>query len=343
MLGNLVGIQSANKLGISENGMGQTGTIQAGMIPYIIFAAAVVVLLILITVLVIYLIRKKKAMTEIEEEQVVTEIPGMEGSTGIKVEPATAERPIAIGSVHGIGRRSYQQDSFGISDINDAAHFRQKGLMAVVADGMGGLSDGDKISQCVVISMLKGFEENSDNLPEPSLLFKLLNDSNESVNNLLASMGGGRSGSTLTAVIVKDRKLSWISVGDSHIYVYREGKLVKVNKDHNYAAELDEQVSRGMITVEEAMSDPQRAALTSYIGMGNLEHVDQNEKSVFLEKGDRILLMSDGVYGTVGDDRLCELMGYKLRQSCIMIENEIRQYNKDNQDNYTCVILEITE
>ena len=335
-------IQSLNGFDRSTE-VAETAETVTGSGTFIFLALIIALLLIAITVLVFYIIRKKKNMREFYNDHVTTEIPDTDDGSGIKIKAASAGRPIAIGSIHGIGSRNYQQDSFGFSDADDIELYKDKGFIAVVADGMGGLSDGDKVSQCVVISMLKGFEENNDEIPMPSLLLKLVNDANEEVNDLLESIGGGRSGSTLTAVIIRENKLSWISVGDSHIYVYRSGKLLKVNKDHNYAAELDEQVRRGMISEEEALSDPQRAALTSYIGMGTPEYIDQNEKPLILEKGDRVLLMSDGVYGTVSDEKICELMGYKLRQSCIMIENEIRHSNKRNQDNYTCVILEITK
>ena len=123
--------------------------------------------------------------------------------------------------------------------------------------------------------------------------------------------------------------------------MYRKGKLIKLNQEHNYAAELDAMVENGELTEEEAMSNPQRGALTSFIGMGVLEMIDQNESPIALEKNDRILLMSDGIFGTISEKRIAELMDKPLLQACNQIELEINEINKRNQDNYTCVVLEV--
>ena len=248
---------------------------------------------------------------------------------------------VKIASIHDVGKRSTQQDSFGISDIETAGDFEKKGVLAVVADGMGGLSAGDRVSQLAVVTMLRGFDEDNGVMPSPSLLLKLVCDANSEVNTELGEEKIGKSGTTLTAIIVKDKKLSWISVGDSHIYVWRNEKMIKLNHDHNYAAELNEKVNQGEMTIEEAMNNPQREALTSYIGMGKLDLVDQNETLISLENADRILLMSDGVFGTVSEMRIAEIMKQPLFYACEQLALEIQQKNKKNQDNYTCVVVEV--
>ena len=248
--------------------------------------------------------------------------------------------PVTVVSIHDIGNRNSQQDSFGLSDLTEE-NIDKKGVLAVVADGMGGLSDGDKVSQIVVITMLKGFDDSIYSKPPASLLLKLVHDANEEVCNYLGSEKIGKCGSTLVAAIVKDMKLSWISVGDSHIYVFRNDKLVKLNIDHNYAVELDGMVKNGDISLEDALRDPQREALTSYIGKGELELVDQNESAIILESKDRILLMSDGIFGTINENRITEIMKLPLMKACRQLEYEVKLANKTNQDNYTCVVMEV--
>ena len=303
---------------------------------------------------VLYILRKQQQEDEAWEEEFETEpepeeeddnirtvSPSESGMKTVKIFKTCEDCQYRVGSVHDIGRRNMQQDSFGVSDLEDQKVLKEKGLLAIVADGMGGLSDGERMSQLVVVNMLQGFDEASPTDPSPSILMGLLDRATKEVNNDLGPEKIGKCGSTVVATIIKDNRLSYISVGDSHIYVWRQGNLIKVNKDHNYAAELDELASRGEISVEEAMSDPQRAALTSFIGMGELEMVDQNITPFELHPRDRILLMSDGIYGTLGDEKITDLMNNPIRQSCLLMDNEIRTMDRKNQDNYTCVIVEI--
>lgn len=263
------------------------------------------------------------------------------GENDVKMIKRHKESRVKIYSIHGVGKREMQQDSFGISDVSDVNVLNEKGFLAVVADGMGGLVDGNKVSQNVVVSMLEGFDESLSSEVPSSTLLKLVVDANDSSMKLIGEENAGKSGSTVIATLIKNNCLSWISVGDSHIYAYRDGKLVKLNRDHNYGAELDIQVARGEMSVEEAMSNPQRSALSSYIGMGNLELIDQSEQPIELRKGDRILLMSDGVFGTLGDDLICRLMSQPIKEASMSINNEILRINTPKQDNYTCIIIEM--
>ena len=168
-----------------------------------------------------------------------------------------------------------------------------------------------------------------------------MDEANTGVNKELGEEMLGKCGSTVVAVIVKERALSWISVGDSHIYVLRDDRLVKLNKDHNYGAELDEKVRTGEISFEEAAGDPKRAALTSYIGIGELELIDRNETPIALQKGDRILLMSDGIYGSASDEEITSAMAKPLRSALNTLESVVLSKNSAKQDNYTCVVIEV--
>ena len=70
---------------------------------------------------------------------------------------------------------------------------------------------------------------------------------------------------------LKPDGLRFVSVGDSHIYLFRKGKLYQLNRDHNYFSELLEEVKAGRMTMEEARSHPERAHLTSFVGLEELE------------------------------------------------------------------------
>lgn len=310
---------------------------------FVIIGAAAVLAAAILVIIVAKLNRKRNRYMYMDN-QGRTMSPGNNNDQGaVKMINTTKHAPVRIARVHGVGRRPMQQDSFGLSDVEDQSTLDNKGVLAIVADGMGGLEDGEKMSQMVVVTMLQGFDESTGDEVPSSLLLNLVDNANSAVNDALGDDRLGLCGSTVVSVIVKNQKLYYLSVGDSHIYVYRNGSITQINKDHNYAAELDEMARNGEISLDEAALDPKRNALTSFIGIGDLELIDYNEKPIALEPHDRILLMSDGVYGTVYEEGLCKAMKAPLKKACYMIDEMISAAGKPKQDNYTCVVLEIRD
>lgn len=255
----------------------------------------------------------------------------------------TVELPVdsglAVGKIHGVGAREMQQDSFGISDTS-LDRVKDKGILFVLADGMGGMNDGEKASMAVVVSCLNYFEQYrfEDDI-QAELQEMLLGANQETLRVLGNSVGTG--GSTAIIAYIKDGQLYWASVGDSHIYLYRNNRLYQLNKEHNYAAELAEMVKRGEISSEMAIAHPQRKALTSFIGIGELEKIDSNVDAISLKKGERVLLMSDGVFNTLSEKQIVEAMQYSVVKSAMSLGMQIEQIKKRGQDNYTALIVEI--
>jgi serine/threonine protein phosphatase PrpC len=255
-----------------------------------------------------------------------------------KAKKAEEPSPILIGNVHNIGMRESQQDSFGISDLSNKMLCELKGVFIVVADGMGGMSGGAEASGIVVQTMLQYFMD-TESCDKPELdMLNMLYAANDNVNRYMEEHEKG--GSTVVAVIIRDGNLYWVSVGDSRIYLLRGGALMQINREHTYAVDLDEKAATGEITWEDAAVDPKRAALTSYIGMGQLEKVDRNIRPLRLVDGDRVLLMSDGVFGTLTDDEILAAMQGNLFESAADLQEEVLKKQKETQDNFTAVIFE---
>ncbi len=246
---------------------------------------------------------------------------------------------IGIGKLHGIGRRNQQQDAFGTSELKEEV-IESKGVLAILADGMGGLSDGEKASMATVISCLNYFETHNMDEETPACFVEMAKNANMEVKEVLGSASGS-SGSTLAAALVKERKIFWVSVGDSRVFLWRDGELTQISQDHNYAAQLREMVEAGDVDEEDANSDPQRNALTSYIGISSLEQIDYNEEAIEAESGDRILLLSDGVYNSVTEEELADSMQLPLSRAMMRVGMQVEEKRKKNQDNYTAIVLEI--
>lgn len=97
-------------------------------------------------------------------------------------------------------------------------------------------------------------------------------------------------------MFLRNGKLFWCSIGDSHIYLYRDGTLEQLNIDHNFGAQLDQMALEGSITQDEALHHPQRAALTSYLGISELTLISGNRMPFQLRKGDVLIQCTDGLY-----------------------------------------------
>jgi serine/threonine protein phosphatase PrpC len=130
-------------------------------------------------------------------------------------------------------------------------------------------------------------------------------------------------------------------VGDSRIYLVRNGAIVQLNREHTYAEELDKMAAMGMMSWEEAASDPKRPALTSYLGMGKLEQVDSSARPMELLSGDRVLLMSDGVFNALADEEILAAIKPEPQASPARIQEMVLEKGYPGQDNLTVIVFQV--
>lgn len=251
-----------------------------------------------------------------------------------------AEFCYAIGNVHNQGRREEQQDSFCISDIGNTADLNSKGLMAVVADGMGGLESGASVSQLVSNIFLSRYRT----LPiedHNRFLYDTVMEAEAEVDKYILQ-NNVDGGSTLVAVMIRSGLLSFISVGDSFIFLIRGGQLIKLNTEHTYGNMLRERAARGEIDAEEAEINPKRNSLTSYIGIGDLRLINQSNQPIPVMNGDIIVLCSDGVYNALGNDAMVSvILGGDFSEAAERLEQTVLMQNLPTQDNFTAVLIQI--
>jgi len=174
----------------------------------------------------------------------------------------------------------------------------------------------------------------------PETILALTTEANQAVNRLLGPANQGRSGTTLVSGIVKDGLFSYVSVGDSRIGLYRQGILTQLNREHIFRNELRVQAVNGLGTLWDAGTHPKAAGLTSYLGMGNLKYVDIPAEPLRLCPGDKIILMSDGVYNAMTLPELEEALALPAQQAADTIGATIHAKAFRHQDNYTAVILQ---
>lgn len=240
---------------------------------------------------------------------------------------------IQVSKLHQQGARPSQQDSFSVSPAELLPTY---GMLAVVADGMGGLQDGDKVSQATVSAMANGFLE-TGGTPRQVLL-SLLRQANQAVNWMLGEDGQRRSGSTVAAGLIRDGVFHWMSVGDSRICLYRDGVLYQLNREHVFQNELEIRAVNGAMPLQEAAQHPKAAGLTSYLGMGQLKYVDLPAQPIAIRSGDVFVIMSDGVYNALTNRELTAALD-SGEDPAKALHTAIENKRYSSQDNYTAVIL----
>lgn len=218
-----------------------------------------------------------------------------------------------------IGNRKSQQDYCLIPDAAIPADtLRDKGSLALVCDGMGGMQGGEKASRCCAELLNASFY--SDEYESPAAFFAAeIPKADAAVAALCAPDGsplGG--GTTLVGAVVKKGRVYCCSVGDSRIYLFRDNDIILLTRDHNYFLTLSEKVREGDITMEDALAHPQREALISFVGMNPPGIIDIDKEGFPAENGDIILLCSDGL-------------------TKAMSREEIRQVIADNAGNPTAL------
>lgn len=240
-----------------------------------------------------------------------------------------------------IGKREEQQDSF-VSVILDADNGFQ---LHVLADGMGGHNAGSVASKVVCQSFVQYFEHNSLQSPEQDLK-SALEYANDSIAQMLKQkpeLAG--MGTTVIAVIYneKSNQYSYISVGDSPLYVFNQGCLQRINANHAYYEKLLKMVEAGVISQQDADNDPQRHAITSAIMGTAIPEIDV--KTRLLKENDVLIMASDGLqtlddsaYGEIA--QIANQYGYHHEKLTSELLKAVQQRNNEYQDNTSIIVIQ---
>lgn len=181
-----------------------------------------------------------------------------------------------------IGARRKQEDAYV------AKHYRD-GVLAVVCDGMGGHHDGELASSLACEAYLRAFEK-MDKLPMAQRMRDALEKANEEVRLSFESRRV-YGGTTLLAVFVGAGVVRWVSVGDTALYLWRHGRLIRLNQDHSFRDVFRSYIGAGM-TAQEALR--RGHVLRSAVTGEPLDLVDAPGMPYPLLPEDRIVLASDG-------------------------------------------------
>ncbi|PWJ12499.1 PP2C family protein-serine/threonine phosphatase [Jannaschia seohaensis] len=194
------------------------------------------------------------------------------------------------------GGRDYQEDA-----ITTDFPFGMDSGVAVLADGMGGHAAGDVASKIVVTEVYSELKFQSANFADferdiPAFMRKAAKGANSCVrDHVRANPGCQGMGATLVSVVLVENRMYWMSIGDSPLYLLRDGKLCQLNEDHSLAPQIDFMVEQGLISAEAAKNHPDRNCLTSVILGGKVARADCPMEPFELKLGDVVVVSSDGL------------------------------------------------
>ncbi len=254
----------------------------------------------------------------------------------LRFDCVTAQRP---------GRRDQQEDAI----VSSFPACTDLGF-AVLADGMGGHAAGNIASKIVVSEVFSELLFQSDAiLSKGASLAGILRAAARAADDCIAAHIRANPecvgmGSTLIAMLVCRGALWWISIGDSPLFLFRDGILKQLNEDHSLGPQIDYMVSQGLLDPMTGRNHPDRNVLTSALFGKSVTHIDCPDKPLVLRPSDLLIVASDGLQ-FLENDRIAQVLGFHGDSASTTIANALlgalAELDHPDQDNITFSVIRV--
>jgi PPM family protein phosphatase len=207
------------------------------------------------------------------------------------------------------------------------------GRLALVADGMGGHPGGEiaaNVAASVISAVFMGQSEDE--------LEAAVRAANWAIRDRAVGQSGLEGmGTTICAVgVLGSGHLALVNVGDSRAYLWHDGVLSRLTKDHSVTADL---IERGELREEEAAQHPYYGVLTRALGVA--PDVEIERRTVAVEKGDKVLLCSDGLFNELSGDEIARAVD-GANDPAAIVDSLIDKANAHGgRDNISVVVAEV--
>jgi PPM family protein phosphatase len=241
------------------------------------------------------------------------------------------------------------EDRFAVSSFRRSSTDTTPILFAVVADGIGGHRAGEVAAE-LAVDHISEVVADSDGLDPLAVLEKAIHVASEAIADHAAAPEKQGMGATCACVWVAGDRLYTAWVGDTRIYLLREGRLQQLTVDHSW---VQEAMERGILTPEQAREHPNVHVIRRYLGSPEPPEVDfrlrmqnhpgdtllENNQGAQLLPGDTLLLCTDGLSDLVWSDEISEIIRSQktlelAAQALIDTANE-----RGGHDNITVLLL----
>ena len=223
-------------------------------------------------------------------------------------------------------------------------------LFAIVADGIGGHRAGEVAAELAVNYIIAKVSESNGNKP-----LEIMESAIHTASQVIASRSASKTeqrgmGSTCACVWVEGDRLYTTHVGDSRIYLRRDGKIQCLTVDHTW---VQEAVEKGLILPEQARDHPNVHVIRRHLGSVELPQVDfrlrlsndddndraQKNQGVILQANDILLLCSDGLTDMVWDDEILRMLTTRISLKSAAEDLVAQANERGGHDNITVVLL----
>jgi protein phosphatase len=228
--------------------------------------------------------------------------------------------------------RSGNEDNFTV-DASDT-----RGLF-IVADGMGGHAAGEVASEMAVqiVQRELAFVRSLESEEVVHLVSGALKHANRAIHDrTLTEVDKQGMGTTASVLLIAGSRYLIGQVGDSRVYLLRDGQFSQLTKDHSY---VQEQVDAGFLTPEQARYHPYSNVITRCVGAG--QDVEPDIYRGEVRPGDLYLVATDGLTGMVDDRRLAQLLNSRAEPDR-KVQSLIAEANgRGGLDNITAIIVQV--
>lgn len=244
-----------------------------------------------------------------------------------------------VASLTDVGcQREDNEDSYIYWESPEDVVFARLGRLAVVADGMGGCEGGQFASRIAVDTVQDSYSSAQEGDPQELLLEAVRLANMRVMENAQANPALHGMGTTLTAAAIVGGTLYFAHVGDSRLYLLREGSLRAVTRDHTLVARL---IESGVIRPEDADSHPQKHVLTAAVGVVEEISADFTPEPIALEKSDVLLLCTDGLWGQMTDAEITAILRSNKPEPAARALVQLAK-DRGGPDNITLLVMRVS-
>jgi len=232
--------------------------------------------------------------------------------------------------------REHNEDCVVCWQPQGESEWRERGAIAILADGVGGQDRGEIASKLACDEAVKSFLEAKPLAAPNQVLFQMFSAANVAIyDQNLKGHGAARMATTLTVCMFRHNEVNIGHVGDCRVYAVQLGRIRQVTSDHSYAGV---QLKLGLITVEEAASSQMRSVLTRTVGQEPTIRVDYH--TITVSPGDVIVQMCDGVWTQLTEGEILDVVSKQApEQACPSLVRMAERRGAD--DNLSVQVIQI--
>jgi protein phosphatase len=225
-------------------------------------------------------------------------------------------------------------------------------LFAVVADGIGGHRAGEIAAELAVDHISQVISESDGQRPK-KILERAVHEASEAIADHAAATTEQKGmGATCACVFVIGDKLYTATVGDSRIYLLREGRIQQLTTDHTW---VQEAIEKNILTPQQAREHPNVHVIRRYLGSPDPPEVDfrlrlydsegdalaEGNQGTQISPGDTFLICSDGLTDLVWDDEIAEIIRSKTNPKAAAQELIETANQRGGHDNITIILINV--